>query len=1175
MDDTVEIEEGTSYTVTLTDDENNPVEGVTVEYTGDDPEELTVESDGEGPAESDEAGQVVFDAEATQEGDYSLSFQEQRTDEETTADLFVRSAEGDNALITGEITDRERTAIDSETAESLQVTITEVDTGEEFVNSQALADFHELDENEYVDSAGFSPGEPDTYNIELAVLDADGSQYEFSVNDPEEEFRSFDGVTETVNVDQNDDLNFRLERIEDADRLTVLDDGERDTVEDAEDYPVETDRLESETVDADETVDLDVFVESKEFGEDNDVLEPYALQTGEVESTVADVDGTEDGADLADANVDLDPDTNLDTDENGLSTVDVSLTGVDYDDLDGNVDVDLHFNASSNVSEANDEVTITFVPDVGDTGTLSGEVDVINEDILVGVEDTQSNIYAESGIPVHAVQQDVVDDSTVTVTTDGTEFEELDQDDLTLEGIEDYDAHPEELAISPAPDAIAGDETGTGDVDLTEGNQVRVVTYDETGEVIVQDPRSDYLTTTDADSDLELVQNETDRSLEVHDDGADEDGDFQLHFLADGEYQVQQKVELTNTTSDESVTAWKNMTVDEDPSASQDIQTNTEDVFTDQQDLRFNAIDEQYDDDRAIPTDYTNDQGDFELLNLPVDVTESEEYVVIAGPGGDTGDAETDYGFANFAGYDTVDVHANAQTGQLNTDLSVQEFEPDREVIYDLDVTVADEEKYTEIPFEGETEVQVTAQQRLAGEDEDAFDDATGVDLVLDRVDMGTNVDELGTLADTTVTTNDDGVATTTFEAVVQQEGDPGELNISAALEEETAEGENFATEDEEEAQIEVFGAGEITGDVVDESGDNFGGIDRATVELYDRDIGYDEEDRLQEVETGPEGSFTFTEVETGNDYRVIAEFDGETGYTDVDDLSGGTTNADVVITGIEAPEGFDVVELDDVTATQGETVDVTASVANTGADDDEQEVTLTIEGTEIELTEEVEIDAGEQEDVTFEGIETGALEGDYTLTVTPEMGEEMSATLTVEEQAESNFAITEVDPAEDIEAGFFEQVEIDVTVENDGDEPDTQDVEFVFAGDVADSEELELEAGESETVTLSTTVTQEGDWHVQTLDDESETYQITFNGDAEDAGIAVTDNPVTDTTGDGLANDVRGDGSFSILDVQTLFDNLDNDEVQENAEVFNFSGIDDDEVSILDVQALFDQLSE
>ena len=67
---------------------------------------------------------------------------------------------------------------------------------------------------------------------------------------------------------------------------------------------------------------------------------------------------------------------------------------------------------------------------------------------------------------------------------------------------------------------------------------------------------------------------------------------------------------------------------------------------------------------------------------------------------------------------------------------------------------------------------------------------------------------------------------------------------------------------------------------------------------------------------------------------------------------------------------------------------------------------------------------------------------------------------------------------------------------------------------------------------------------------------------------------PPKDNDGDGLFENVRGgSGDPTILDVQTLFNNLENPEIQNNSEKFNFQGQNPDQVSILDVQGLFNRL--
>jgi hypothetical protein len=77
-------------------------------------------------------------------------------------------------------------------------------------------------------------------------------------------------------------------------------------------------------------------------------------------------------------------------------------------------------------------------------------------------------------------------------------------------------------------------------------------------------------------------------------------------------------------------------------------------------------------------------------------------------------------------------------------------------------------------------------------------------------------------------------------------------------------------------------------------------------------------------------------------------------------------------------------------------------------------------------------------------------------------------------------------------------------------------------------------------------------------------TLSVDVNGDGE---------PARDTTGDGLLNDVKGDGSFTIFDVQAFFLNFQNTVVQENPALFNFDNDEPSEVTIADVQSLFIRL--
>lgn len=66
---------------------------------------------------------------------------------------------------------------------------------------------------------------------------------------------------------------------------------------------------------------------------------------------------------------------------------------------------------------------------------------------------------------------------------------------------------------------------------------------------------------------------------------------------------------------------------------------------------------------------------------------------------------------------------------------------------------------------------------------------------------------------------------------------------------------------------------------------------------------------------------------------------------------------------------------------------------------------------------------------------------------------------------------------------------------------------------------------------------------------------------------------PPQDLNEDGNYEDLTGTGEAEIFDVQILFNYTDSEYMEENAEYFNFSETNKDEVNIFDVQALFNRL--
>ncbi|GAB3041923.1 ThuA domain-containing protein [Natronobiforma cellulositropha] len=78
-------------------------------------------------------------------------------------------------------------------------------------------------------------------------------------------------------------------------------------------------------------------------------------------------------------------------------------------------------------------------------------------------------------------------------------------------------------------------------------------------------------------------------------------------------------------------------------------------------------------------------------------------------------------------------------------------------------------------------------------------------------------------------------------------------------------------------------------------------------------------------------------------------------------------------------------------------------------------------------------------------------------------------------------------------------------------------------------------------------------------------------DGPAADLDVSGDGNPAQDLTGDGLYEDITGDGNLGFNDVVTFFEEHNSDVVQSNVEYFDFSG--NGQVGFNDVVALFERL--
>ena len=262
----------------------------------------------------------------------------------------------------------------------------------------------------------------------------------------------------------------------------------------------------------------------------------------------------------------------------------------------------------------------------------------------------------------------------------------------------------------------------------------------------------------------------------------------------------------------------------------------------------------------------------------------------------------------------------------------------------------------------------------------------------------------------------------------------------------------------------------------------------------------------------------------------------------------------------------FEVSDLDaPAEAEPGAEIDVSATITNTGDAPGTQDVEFVFDNETAATEENVTLEPGDDTTVEFTPElpdDAGTFEhGVFTA------DDNQTAEITV---GEAFFEVSDLNvPAL---AERESAIDVTATITNTGDVTGTQDVDFVFDGEVAATvEDVELGVEDDTTVTFEDVGLPDAlgvfEHGVFTADD-NQTAEITVSADFGDDGQLAQD-----TTGDGLLNDLTGDGEFTIVDVQVLFENFDGDAIQDNVAAFDFLG--DDRVTIFDVQALFNQLQD
>jgi hypothetical protein len=305
----------------------------------------------------------------------------------------------------------------------------------------------------------------------------------------------------------------------------------------------------------------------------------------------------------------------------------------------------------------------------------------------------------------------------------------------------------------------------------------------------------------------------------------------------------------------------------------------------------------------------------------------------------------------------------------------------------------------------------------------------------------------------------------------------------------------------------------------------------------------------------------------------------------------------------VQAPATFQIDTLAPANATvvDGETVNFSATVTNTGDVAGTQSVTLTVGGVVVDA--QTTLAGGQTQTVAFT-VDTGQVgPGEYTPTVET-ANDSVAGALTVQREAVVSLRgpdevfvgqNTTLDVVVDAGAGISGY---DMTITASG--ASIVDYSLNTAGATApldnssigpDGQSLSLGAallsgafsgGESVIATVTVRADAPGTIQVQpaqarVIDPNSRRYAaVRLNGTRLTATgpPPILTNVPTDPDGDGLYENVRGtDRGFTVLDVQTLFNELENPVLQENAQFFQFEPADPD-VTVLDVQQLFNELN-
>ncbi|WP_424016637.1 CARDB domain-containing protein [Halorientalis pallida] len=234
------------------------------------------------------------------------------------------------------------------------------------------------------------------------------------------------------------------------------------------------------------------------------------------------------------------------------------------------------------------------------------------------------------------------------------------------------------------------------------------------------------------------------------------------------------------------------------------------------------------------------------------------------------------------------------------------------------------------------------------------------------------------------------------------------------------------------------------------------------------------------------------------------------------------TTENDTISTSVQvnapdAPANFQVSGVNSNSpVNETETLDVTATVQNTGQQQGTQTVTLDVAGAQRD-SQTVQLAAGTSQDVTLSWTTQSGDAGDYTATVASANDTGTTSVSVNEPATPANFAVSNVGSNSPVNE--TETLDVTATVQNTGDLEGTQTVTLDVAGAQRDSQSVQLAGGASTTVTLS--------WTTQSGDAGDYTATVASVDDSGTTSVSVNTEPEPPAEPIPFTSYVRGDESY------------------------------------------------